>query len=156
MTPLLDFPPESDAKNPNQNPLPLWNGMFTGRKERAPESYNYEALVKFAYNDAHVGKQVMYMLASGDRVSGEVIGTLVHEEKSVFLIVRSYENDIVRYYYVNPASVCAFSFIDIERKSIKEADGKATGEQESPQGDAEYPSFPNGEGETTPIAASIY
>lgn len=113
MTPLVgdEFPPETDAKG--------FYGAFHGRKEFAPQDYNLDAIASFCSIEHLVGKQVTTYLIGGYQANGEVICTVNLEEKPLYLVLRSYENDLVRYYYVNPTSITCLSFVDRERKTIK-------------------------------------
>lgn len=113
MTPLVgdEFPPETDAKK--------FHGAYSDRKEQAPRDYDLDVIASICSLDHLVGKQVTTYLTGGYQANGEVICG-IHSDKSViYLVLRSCENDLVRYYYVNPASITCISFVDRERKTIK-------------------------------------
>lgn len=119
MTPLVgdEFPPETDAKK--------FYEAFHGRKEKAPDDYNLEAIASFCTVEALVGKQVNAFLTGGFQANGEVICVIHSDKSALYLVLRSYENDLIRYYYVNPSSITCFSFVDRERKTIKTATPEA-------------------------------
>lgn len=112
MTPLIDnFPPETDAK--------VFGGAFSGRKEKAPDDYRLPQIAMMLQLDHLVGKQITTFLMGGYQANGEVICGIGDDKTIQHLVLRSYENDLIRYYYVNPASITCLSFVDQERKTIK-------------------------------------
>jgi len=97
---------------------------FSDRPAFNPNHYDMEKLFWLVSGKGLVGRQSTFMLSNGLRVNGEVVGYKVernNDNQVLQIAVRSYENDLYRYYFINTAFIQCIETVDRERISVRRA-----------------------------------